>query len=147
MARRRLVPELPLHPLATLLRTVLHELKALVHGPPKETRDASRRGFSRAVERYGYYVQDPFYLNGLDVLSPRTRRFAIIAIEKDPPYASAVYELDATWRELGRLEYLRHMRTWQECQKAGVWPGYPGGVQELNAPEWISQRLDQMGER
>lgn len=107
----------------------------------KSTVDASPEGFARAATNYGYYLQAPFYLDGLDVLAPRERRFAIVACEKSPPYAIALYELDNLFLETGRVEYRRHLDTWRRCMETGEWPGYPAGIETLAAPVWLERRL------
>ena len=71
----------------------------------KTTRDASPEGFSRVISRYSYHRQAAYYLGGLEALSPATdRKFIFIAVEKEPPYAVGVYELDESSIEQGRVE-------------------------------------------
>ena len=103
--------------------------------------DAGLRGVGRAVESYGYYLQSAFYLDGLAALAPRERRFAFVVVEKAPPYAIAVYEPDTVLDELGREEYRRHLLTWKQCMRSGVWPGYPDEIQTLEASPWLERRL------
>lgn len=112
----------------------------------KSTNDASRDAFARSCVNYGYYLQAAFYLDGLETIDPRDRRFAFIAVEKKPPYAMAVYEPDIVFLEAGRDEYARHMRTWRSCIASGRWPGYPAEIETLTAPFWFEKRLANVGE-
>ena len=109
----------------------------------KSTEDASPHAFARSVMNYGYYCQAPFYVDGLAALADRDRRFAFIAVEKKPPYCIAVYELDLVFTELGRDDYTRWLRTWKECNRTGSWPGYPDGIETLDAPAWVARRLSE----
>jgi len=104
----------------------------------KTTVDASRVGFSAQVARLGYHVQAAHYLAGADVLSPVARRFIFLAIEKAPPHAVALYELDDAFLETGRAARARAMQEYKNAEETGVWPGYAAGVNTLLAPKWLT---------
>jgi hypothetical protein len=108
----------------------------------KSTRDASARAFTADVARYGYHRQVAFYREGLDVLRPTPRRAAIIAVEKEPPYAVAVYELAERALEQGEREFRAALRRYRECLETGVWPGYGDGLHLVDLPAWAVDRLD-----
>lgn len=107
----------------------------------KSTNDASPDAFLRSVVRFGYHLQAAFYIDGLETLAPRERRFAILAVEKEPPYAIALYELDTMLLEVGRQEYRRYLGMWKRCLETGLWPAYPERIETLEAPRWIENRL------
>lgn len=111
----------------------------------KSTEDASPGAFARSCVNYGYYLQAAFYLDGLDTLAARDRRFAIVAVEKSPPYSIAIYEPDVVFVESGRDEYHRHLKAWRHCTETGLWPGYPNGIETLTAPAWFEKRLALVG--
>ena len=104
----------------------------------KTTTDASERAFSRACAAYGYHIQAHHYLTGTDA-----ERFIHIACEKEPPYAVAVYELDALSLAVGGEQWRRGIEVIREAQVSGRWTGYPEGVQQLSLPAWM---LNDLGE-
>lgn len=108
----------------------------------KSTRDASAWAFSRDAAKYGYHTAAAHYLNGVDALAPRERKHLIVALEKERPFAVAVYELDGLALEQGRNDCERWLRMWAEAERTGVWPGYPPGVQSLGLPRWAIKTED-----
>jgi hypothetical protein len=102
--------------------------------------DASRRGFARACRNLHYGAKAAFYLDGCNALDPRDRRFCWIAIEKEAPYAVAVYEADATALAAGRSKYMRWLRLYQEAMETNVWPGYEPVIHPLGQEDttWFS---------
>jgi hypothetical protein len=109
----------------------------------KTTRNAAERAFSKDVASYGYHRQLAFYREGLTTLRPGpSRRCAIIAVEKDPPYCSAVHELDERALEQGWRESLAHLESLKRCKETGIWPGYDDGLGLMDLPPWAVDRLD-----
>jgi len=106
----------------------------------KSTKDASPNAFARDVLNYGYHVQAAFYLDGLNVLGPASRRFVVIAVEKEPPYGVAVYELDDEWIDLGRDAYRDYLRKHAACLASGHWPGYSDAIIPISPPRWAKRR-------
>jgi hypothetical protein len=111
----------------------------------KSTDDASPRKFLQSVANYGYSAQAAFYLDGASVLDPKSAeafRFLFLVVEKKPPYGIAIYELDRVWMDYGRQQYQRYLDDWIECEKTGLWPGYPLHVETLEAPEWAAKQVE-----
>ncbi len=108
----------------------------------KSTRDASPRAFAADVARYGYHRQLAYYRAGLEALRPAPRRAAIIAVEKEPPFALAVYELAERALEQGEREFREALRRYRACVESGMWPGYGDGLETLDLPSWCVDRLD-----
>ena len=108
----------------------------------KTTRDASLWGFSKAIEEYGYHVQDAFYSDvwegagGGDVDA-----FVFIAVESAAPYLFRIYELEAPDKQQGREIYQKALRTYAECKATGIWPGYGSGVQAITRPKWAHDKI------
>jgi exodeoxyribonuclease VIII len=100
----------------------------------KTTQDASESAFAWDVYRYGYYLQAAWYLIGLNSLAVGLRRFVFIAIETKPPFAVAVYELDAESILIGMEEMRGYMREFEACRAMGVWPGYADEVKTITLP-------------
>jgi hypothetical protein len=111
-------------------------------GDLKTTRDASPEGWPREVHTYGYDSAAAWYLDGLDVLSPRPRRFVHIAQEKEPPFAVAVYELQQPSIEKGRARCRRYLRAHAAAVSSGQYPAYPAGILPCDLPGWSLKQED-----
>lgn len=110
-------------------------------GDLKSCRDASPEGFARSVATYRYHVQDAFYLDGVSAATGRRPRgFVFIAVESDPPFAVATYQLRPASRELGRLEYRRDLARYAQARRSGVWQGYSQQIEPLDLPAYVFSR-------
>lgn len=106
----------------------------------KSSHDASQESFRRDVARYGYHRQLAMYVDGANALAPRPRRNALLVVEKTPPFGVMVYELDDRTMDEGRRQYRRALELYVECNRTGVWPGYPPGITPLSLPGWAFER-------
>lgn len=102
----------------------------------KTAKNASQVAFSRDLHKFHYHQQAAMYLEGVNVVAPRDRKFLFIVVEKAPPFCVAVYELEDDALEVGRDEYHKHLRTYAECMASGVWPGYDQGAGYVSLPSW-----------
>jgi hypothetical protein len=104
----------------------------------KHARDASPRGFARAVAEHGYHVQRGHYVDthtyagGIDLAG-----FAFIVVENVAPYLVGVYRLNTDWEDLGVQRAREARRIYKECSATDVWPGYGDDMQSLLAPFWL----------
>lgn len=112
-------------------------------GDLKTTRDASPAQFTRAIYNYGYYMQAAHYLRGARQLGIEARHFVIIAVEKDPPYAVAVYRIRDDAVYAGEEELRPLLKRWAECEAAGEWPGYPEEAVDISLPPWSWRQIDE----
>ena len=107
----------------------------------KTCRDASEYGFAKAIDEYGYHVQEPFYADGWELAGGgNVEAFVFIAIESEKPHAFQIYELDAEDAAEGRAIYKAALARYSECRKSGIWPGYEGGVKKISRPAWARKR-------
>lgn len=107
----------------------------------KTCRDASEWGFARAIEDYGYHVQDAFYSDGWEAAGGGgVDAFIFIAIESEAPYLFQIYELDMADKDQGRDIYHAALRRYADCRKTGYWPGYGSGVQTITRPKWAHDK-------
>lgn len=113
----------------------------------KTTDDASQEAFSKSVANWRYHVQHPFYLDGctqairqanLDLVEPT--HFLFLVVEKKPPYAVAVYQLDLESVELGRQQYRQDLDVFHQCKQSGHWPGYGDRILQVGVPQWYLVR-------
>jgi len=101
----------------------------------KTTVDASPLGFAKSVANYNYHVQAAYYLDIANAIGPENyHSFAWIAVEKEPPYACAVYVADGDSIELGRKKYKRALNIYNAAKKSGEWTGYPKNISLLKLP-------------
>jgi hypothetical protein len=110
----------------------------------KTTTDASPREFERTVFNFGYHRQGAFYMRGAEALKLPVSHFAIVAVEKDAPFACAVYRLNEAALDAGDAEVVALLNRFKRCTAAGTWPAYPETVQDLALPDWawgVSDRL------
>jgi len=116
----------------------------------KTCRDAREHAFARDVATYGYHCQEAFYSTVWKAAGGgEVSAFAFACIEKEPPYAVSLYELDANAIAEGHAIIDRALALYDECTRTGVWPGYPAVVQTLSLPRWafkLTQPLDEEGE-
>jgi hypothetical protein len=66
----------------------------------------------------------------------------LIAVEKDPPYCVACYNVEEHELTLGRIQWETTIQKVLECQKANSWPGYSQGIMSLVLPGYAGQELD-----
>lgn len=104
----------------------------------KTTLDASPRAFERSILTYGYHTQAAFYADAMDAAGDGMRRFVIVAIEKNPPYAIGVYELSRQSVVAGRVKVNNWLSTYVDCVASGSWPGYTTSTHLINLPKWAN---------
>jgi exodeoxyribonuclease VIII len=98
----------------------------------KTTRDASKNGFRREVEKFRYDVQADYYREGAIQCSGKQDFVVIhIAVEPHPPYLCAVYTLGNRLLEQGRAVWSETLPELQTAINTNSFPGYPGGITEL----------------
>lgn len=99
----------------------------------KTTQDASPKSFAREIYNYKYFLQAAWYctLTG-------AKEFYFIAVEKNPPFAFAIYRLDDEGLELGRKLMSSACVTYRECSNFGEWPSYSQEPQVISLPKWAN---------
>ncbi len=113
----------------------------------KTTEDASESAFERTVEKWRYYVQAAFYLDGVRKAVEQSgcdlppgleipKYFVFGAIEKKAPHLNAAYVLSPAVIDIGRREYREDLTTLAECLSSGTWPGHPQKVRTIELPAW-----------
>ena len=94
----------------------------------KTTQSCDAGAFERACRYYGYQLQAAMYIEGVFNVTMHVCKFAFVAQEKKPPYASRVYFCDSGFIDEGMELYRRLIDRVAECEKSGIWPGYDEGV-------------------
>jgi len=118
----------------------------------KGARDAGVRQFARDAYRYGYFRQAAMYLSAAKTLGLRIDHYAIVAVEKTPPYALMIHRI--TEDAIGHLpepgepafHTLRHVRAllriYARCRETDTWPGYPERPHDLTLDDWQWSDMD-----
>ena len=101
-------------------------------------------------ERWGrtllwdYAMQAGFYRLGYKALKGgKPPVFRFIVQETTPPYSVAQFAFDGAG--LDYADYLAEQAVWKwsECIKAQSWPSYAAGVNVMEAPYWVRERLEE----
>lgn len=99
--------------------------------------DASRTEFQRAIWKYRYDLQAAFYLNGARIIEGRNfDQYFILAVEKTPPYLSALYQVDGAAIETGEIAFRKALRRYCTSISMNKWPGYQDMAESISVPEW-----------
>lgn len=99
--------------------------------------DASPDGFTKSIANYNYDVQHAWYLDTLRWETGETAEMVFVAVEKEPPYLVAVYQLPTMWVEMGAKKAKVARVRYAECLESGVWPGYSEDPLLLSPPNWL----------
>jgi hypothetical protein len=99
--------------------------------------DARPDPFVRSVINFSYQVQAALYVDVAEAIDGKKRDFYWVAVEKDAPYAVAVYKASDEMLEHGRQQYRKAIDLYKECASLDLWPAYSQQVQTLELPGWL----------
>lgn len=102
----------------------------------KTASDASPEGFAKAVARYNYHVKAAWYSNLYFKAFEVVPKYAWLAIEPEPPYATGLYVADMPTLDQGEKVAMQAFKRYLECKKKNVWPSYTTGAQMISLPTW-----------
>lgn len=114
---------------------VIVDLKKVREGKADPRRDT----WGKECAKYGYDIQHPFYLDGLNTLAPADRSFLFLCVEEGRPYPVVIHELDQASEDSGRNMYRKAQRRWAKAIEDDHFPSYGGGIHVARVPDW---RLD-----
>lgn len=112
------------------------DLDADISADLKTARDASPKGFARAVTQHSYEVQQGWYQDVRELITGSRGKFQFIVAESTAPYLVGVYELDYTFEDMGKVKALAARHIYRQCVDAFVWPGYSDTVTTLQPPQY-----------
>ena len=108
----------------------------------KTCEDARADAFQRSIYNYAYYLQAATYLeavnNCCEIEAGCDVPFTFICIEKSPPYAVAVYDIDTPALEIGAMAMRKCIDTFAKCSAANNWPGYSDIIAQIGLPAWAN---------
>ncbi|MGN7133407.1 PD-(D/E)XK nuclease-like domain-containing protein [Rhodococcoides corynebacterioides] len=104
----------------------------------KTSADASPRGFAKSVDNFGYWQQQPWYVDAgaATGLTDPDCNFFFVVVDKNPPHLVTVHELDPAYVQLGRERNRLAIDIFHQCQQTGEWPGHPVDINLITAPAW-----------
>jgi len=106
----------------------------------KTTSSADKNSFSKAIFEFNMHTQSCFYLDGYyQSTGKRIDDFYFIALEKEPPYALAIYEVKRNSRMMdeARIVLRRLLDKYHECKTKNEWPGYSEVPEPIDLPPWV----------
>ena len=99
--------------------------------------DASPEGFAKSCANFGYYMQDPWYCEGVQAaLGVEVHGMVFAVVESEFPHACAAYMLSDEARDYGRQRIARARQVYRDCAASDTWPGYPTDIQVIDLPRW-----------
>lgn len=106
--------------------------------------DAKRSEFEKAIFTYRYHNQAAMYIDAGNTLAGGVayEHFVIIAVEKEPPYAVAVYRLRDDVVSAGYLQVRPLIERYGQCCASGRWPCYSNEIEDIALPRWAWQQMN-----
>lgn len=103
----------------------------------KTALSASRRDFQNSLYTYGAYIQaGMIHVAMKEVMQIDIRNFIYIVLEKEYPYAHAIYQLDELAIEQGIVEFKNTLLRIKECLDKNEWPSYETSI--ITLPAWAA---------
>ncbi len=99
----------------------------------------------KVVANNGWYMQAPYYLDGITALGldgGRGAAFLFVAQAKTPPYLITVVELDREAMEAGRAQNRRAREIFRTCTESGHWPSYANEPITVSLPVWAAREIE-----
>lgn len=117
-----------------------------IYGDLKTTESVLDVDLKTTLRKYGYNMQGALIWEVCELLGLPFDGFALVFIEKKPPYCTRIIELTDEDLGRGRLQNRAMIRRIKKCMDTGTWPG-PGkaDAETFSMPkaeqEWIDLRL------
>jgi len=111
----------------------------------KTASDASPEEFARSVDKYRYYMQDPWYRDGLAAVlkcDPGDIDFVFCVVPTVPPYLVMTYRLEPEDVQLGREQNRIAREKYRDCSEADVWPKWSRDIHPLALPAYARRRIE-----
>lgn len=107
----------------------------------------SPRGFSKAVDNFGYHIAAGHYGEGMkQVYGVYPTHWFHVVIEREEPHTVSLYELPAEDIERGRLLMRQAINVFAECLKRNDWPGYADKPMQVGLSIYARMRVDESTE-
>lgn len=101
----------------------------------KTTKSGAYKDFQSSVYNFGYHIQAGMIQEALrHAHGSIQKNFIFVVIEKEPPYATVVYQLDELALDLGVAQFKNILQGIRRCMDNNDWPSYPSGL--ITVPSW-----------
>lgn len=108
----------------------------------KSCQSADADLMAKSVVSYRYDVQAAYYLDICKLLGIDKSEFLFVCVEKQPPYAVAVYALDQDAIEWGRKQYRADLALLKRCEAEDHWPAFTQDITTLALPAWAQRQAE-----
>lgn len=94
--------------------------------------------FARATWDYYYFLQDPWYVDGIQAVCglDEPPEFVWVVQETFAPFLVNVFYLDRDDEAWGRKCARAALRRYADCVEADMWEGHPLQPQKIELPRW-----------
>ena len=110
----------------------------------KTSKASGRQAFAKAAGDYGYFMQAPFYIDGLRELGMHVDDFVFVSQRKTPPYRLTIARVSPADIALGRELNRRAIDLFAECMASGVWPDDSHEIPTVSIPAYIRYRAEEL---
>lgn len=123
----------------------------------KKSSNGNFKSFSRDFFTYGYYIQAPFYFDGIKLLYDQgiypiePKAFVFVVVEDKPPYDCFVYAVDEGSMDAGRKAYKRlakdiveAMDSFEKDKDESIFRKKNEEIQNLSLPTWAFYQVDEL---
>lgn len=110
----------------------------------KSARDGRPDIWRREAATRRYNVQDTYYTETGKLCDIDIDGMGFAVVEKEPPYASGLYTLDATARLAGEMHYMRELEGIAERCQTNRWESYGDDAMELELPPYATSIVKNM---
>lgn len=108
----------------------------------KALRDASPRGFARALWEYLYPLQWAHYTAGFKAVGKELAGFVFLVVENEAPFVAQPYVLEAEAEAAGEMLRRRGARILAEALAANRFPGYSDDILPISLPPWAIREIE-----
>lgn len=108
----------------------------------KAVRDASPRGFQRALWEYLYPLQWAHYTEGFKRVQRELAGFVFLCVENEAPFVAQPYVLEPDTEAAGEMLRARGADIIARCVQTGIFPGYSDDLLSISLPPWAIREIE-----
>tara|TARA_R110000868_G_scaffold302646_6_gene563193 strand:- start:535 stop:1479 length:945 start_codon:yes stop_codon:yes gene_type:complete len=103
----------------------------------KTATNAQEHCFKNDLYKHGYHIQAAMQCEAYTAITgKKVESFIFIVVEKDAPYATAIYFLDEDAIQIGLNEFNRLMGKVKKCRDTNIWPSYEPKI--ISLPNYVN---------
>lgn len=106
-------------------------------GDVKTDETADPVEFGRAIVKFGYFQQSPWYRDGLEALGMDATDILFVVVARRPPHLVSLNQVPAPGIARGRELNSRACRTFAGLSATGVWPDYGNDIHVIDQAPWV----------